>query len=164
MKHCTLSPRAGGIDALAQVTLFESIRTAIPHFWRCQPQGAWTKPRAEAREAAWYDEHYRKIIAASEKSAVPTFPRSLKTFGPWYYFLAPELCSVLKPADKVLELGCGQGHILRHLVGEKIVHEENIHGLDQSQAAVDQVKEFLPDANITTGDIYQLEHPDGSFP
>lgn len=164
MNCYNLAPRAGGVLALAKPTLPASIPIALPFLRRRPPQIPPPKPCAQARDAAWYDEHYRRIIASAGTSDAKTFPRSLKALGPWYYFMIPELRSTLRPTDKVLELGCGRGGILRYLAGQGIVRQENIHGLDQSRTAVDCVKRFLPDANITTGDIYRLEHPSNYFP
>lgn len=173
MKRCTLSTRAGALGALAQTTLPRFIGIMAPPL---RPRGSYapaakriqqpeaTQPFPKAREAAWYDEYYHRAIASAKSSDVEAFPRSLKTLGPWYYFMIPELRSTLRSTDRILELGCGQGGILRYLAGEGIVRQENIHGLDQSRTAVDRVKEFLPDANITTGDIYRLEQPADFFP
>ena len=101
-----------------------------------------------AKEAAWYDEFYQQVQ---------------KQMGAWYRALIPDLVSELRPESKLLELGCGQGHILRYLVLEKKIQEENIFAIDQSSAAVEFVKNLLPKAGIATGDIYRLEYPRDSF-
>src|SRR5207249_1649600 len=62
------------------------------------------------------------------------------------------------PQTKLIELGCGQGHLLRHLVREKLMPEENVYGMDQSRTAVDFVKRSLPDAHLETADIYRLPY------
>ncbi len=102
----------------------------------------------QAKEAAWYDEFYQQVQ---------------KQMGAWYRALIPDLVSELRPESKLLELGCGQGHILRYLVLEKKIQEENIFAIDQSGAAVDFVKNLLPKAGIATGDIYRLEYPRDFF-
>src|SRR5579859_3081235 len=89
----------------------------------------------------WYDEFYRK-----EQIGLP----------PWYRFLLPALEKELKPDHKLVELGCGQGHILRLLAQRRLVHEENITGIDQSQTAVDFAHQKLPRAELMVGDIYKL--------
>ena len=83
--------------------------------------------------------------------------------SPWYYFLIPHLKSMLRPGTKLLELGCGQGHILRYLVDKERFPQENIYAMDQSKTAVDYVAKFLPQAHLKVGDIYQLEYPPDFF-
>jgi len=102
----------------------------------------------QANEAAWYDEHYRQFQTG---------------WVCWYKFSLPYLQAVLKPDSRLLELGCGQGHLLRFLVERKLLAEANLYGLDQSQTAVDMVRRHLPQAHIDTGDIYRLEYPKNAF-
>src|SRR6266436_7064351 len=101
-----------------------------------------------AKEAAWYDEFYQQLQ---------------KQMGAWYHALLPDLRAHLTRETKLLELGCGQGHILRYLVGEGLIPEKNIFAIDQSKTAVEFVKKALPDADIATGDIYKLIYPKDSF-
>src|SRR6266540_3972055 len=102
----------------------------------------------QANEAAWYDDFYRQVHT---------------NWAPWYKNSIPYLRRVLTPTTKLVELGCGQGHLLRYLAREKLLPEENIHGMDQSRTAVDFVKGHLPKAHLDTGDIYRLEYPKNFF-
>jgi len=102
----------------------------------------------QAKEAGWYDDFYRTVQAS---------------WAPWYRYTLPHLASVLTPRTRLLELGCGQGHILRHLVEQKLLPEENIHAIDQSTTAVEFVKERLPRAHLSVGDIYGLEFASDTF-
>lgn len=97
-----------------------------------------------AKEADWYDNYYYKNLAQSQ-------------LGPWHRFMIPHLCSVLTTQTKLLELGCGQGTVLRYLVQKKLLPEENVHAIDQSKTAVDFAKKLLPHAHIEVGDIYRLD-------
>ncbi len=94
-------------------------------------------------DAAWYDEHYRK---------------EQTQFAPWYRWLLPHLVRELKPNSRVVELGCGQGQLLRHLARENLVVAERIYGLEQSETAVQFVNKWLPAAHVTVGDIYRLPY------
>jgi 2-polyprenyl-3-methyl-5-hydroxy-6-metoxy-1,4-benzoquinol methylase len=105
-------------------------------------------PGSVPPEAAWYDVHYEQVQAR-----IPD----------WYLFLLPELRKELTDASKLLELGCGQGHVLRQLVAEKRLREENVHGIDQSKTAVEFVAKHLPAAHLQVGDISRLEFPNESF-
>jgi 2-polyprenyl-3-methyl-5-hydroxy-6-metoxy-1,4-benzoquinol methylase len=101
------------------------------------------------KDAQWYNEFYK-----------------IKQTGlsPWYRFLLPELAKALNGSSKLLELGCGQAHILRVLAAQGILPEENITGVDQSQVAVDFCAKQLPKARFLTGDIYNISHlPAGAF-
>jgi 2-polyprenyl-3-methyl-5-hydroxy-6-metoxy-1,4-benzoquinol methylase len=103
----------------------------------------------QANEAAWYDAHYQQIQTAE--------------WVCWYKFSLPYLRGVLSPQTRLVELGCGQGPLLRHLAREKLLPEENIYGVDQSRTAVDFLKRTLPRAHIDTGDIYRLPYAKDSF-
>ena len=102
----------------------------------------------QANEAAWYDEHYRQAQTS---------------LGPWYKFSLPYLKSVVTDRMKVIEMGCGQGLLLREIAQRKLVPEENIYGMDQSQTAVDFVRRALPKAHAATGDIYHLQYDKDFF-
>jgi 2-polyprenyl-3-methyl-5-hydroxy-6-metoxy-1,4-benzoquinol methylase len=101
------------------------------------------------RDAQWYNEFYKTKQTG---------------LSPWYRFLLPELAKTLKKTSKLLELGCGQAHILRVLAREGMLLEESITGVDQSQVAVDFCGQQLPKARFLTGDIYDLSGlPAGAF-
>jgi 2-polyprenyl-3-methyl-5-hydroxy-6-metoxy-1,4-benzoquinol methylase len=102
----------------------------------------------QANEAAWYDEHYRQ---------------AQMSLGPWYKFSLPYLKSVVTDRMKLIEMGCGQGLLLREIARAKLIPEENIYGMDQSQTAVDFVRRALPKAHAAIGDIYHLTYEKDSF-
>lgn len=100
-----------------------------------------------AREADWYNRHYRQIQA----------------IGPWYRFAIPELVRHLQPSSRLVELGCGQGHLLRFLVEQGLVPEENLFAIDQSQTAIAVAQSRLPRAHVLVGDIYRLDYEPDFF-
>ncbi len=102
----------------------------------------------KAEEADWYNEFYRSI-----QTELP----------PWYRAMIPDLDRELSPQRTLLELGCGQGHVLRLLAKEGKLPPENIWGVDQSQTAVEFVKQHLPSAHVEAGDIYALNLPRQHF-
>jgi 2-polyprenyl-3-methyl-5-hydroxy-6-metoxy-1,4-benzoquinol methylase len=102
----------------------------------------------QSDEAAWYDEFYRQ---------------EQTKFAPWYRFSIPHLRGRLTGETRLIDLGCGQGHLLRHLAREKLLSEENLYGLDQSATALNFVKKWLPKAHVQVGDIYRLDHPKDFF-
>lgn len=102
----------------------------------------------QAKEAGWYDEFYKQVQTK---------------MAPWYQFLMPDLILELKGNSRLVELGCGQGHILRLLARHSAIREENIFGIDQSAVAVDFTRNLLPQAKISTQDIYHLDFPPAHF-
>jgi 2-polyprenyl-3-methyl-5-hydroxy-6-metoxy-1,4-benzoquinol methylase len=101
-----------------------------------------------SKAALWYDDYYRK-------TATPLCP--------WNEFILPELAQALKPHHKFVELGCGQGHILRYLTESQILPPENIYGIDQSQTAIDFVSSQIPKAHLAVADLHTLNLPAGHF-
>lgn len=101
-----------------------------------------------AKEAGWYNEFY---------SMGPL------NLGPWNRYLLPGLIAELKADTKLLELGCGQGQVLRFLTEHSAMREENISGIDQSSIAVEFTQKLLPKAHISTQDIYQLNFAPNQF-
>jgi 2-polyprenyl-3-methyl-5-hydroxy-6-metoxy-1,4-benzoquinol methylase len=100
------------------------------------------------KQAAWYDEFHRNASVR---------------MGPWYRFLLPDLVSEIKPETRLLELGCGQGNILRLLAMENLMQEVNIWGVDYSRTAIEFARQSLPKANLTAQDLYQLQVPQNFF-
>lgn len=99
-------------------------------------------------DAAWYDEFYKTQQIG---------------LSPWYRFLLPELRKTIRPTTKLIELGCGQGHILRILSDGNLLPQQNITGVDQSKTAVEYCAGLMPKARFLTGDIYELkdfQHPE----
>jgi 2-polyprenyl-3-methyl-5-hydroxy-6-metoxy-1,4-benzoquinol methylase len=106
-------------------------------------------PRSpEQTAAAWYDEYYRTAATG---------------LTPWNEFLLPELAKVLKPHHRLVELGCGQGDVLRYIAEARLLPPTSIHGFDQSQVAVEAVKRQIPGAHCAVGDLHQLDLPPGHF-
>jgi len=123
---------------------------ATPVFFMATPAATrYNAAAMQANEAAWYDAHYQQIQTTE--------------WVCWYKFSVPHLKRILSPQSKLVELGCGQGPLLRHLAREKLLPEENIYGMDQSGTAVDFLKRALPNAHVETGDIYRLPYPKDSF-
>jgi 2-polyprenyl-3-methyl-5-hydroxy-6-metoxy-1,4-benzoquinol methylase len=102
----------------------------------------------ETKAVLWYDEYYRRIGT---------------DIWPWNEFLIPELDITLKPDHKLVELGCGQGHVLHYISETKLLPQENIYGIDQSQVAIDYVRSRIPKANLNVGDLHQMNLPAENF-
>jgi 2-polyprenyl-3-methyl-5-hydroxy-6-metoxy-1,4-benzoquinol methylase len=93
------------------------------------------------KDALWYDDYYRK---------------NLTDVSPWNEFLIPELAGVLQPNHRLIELGCGQGHVLRYVAAAELLPQEQICGIDQSSVAVDFVRSQIPKGDFRVGDLHEL--------
>jgi len=99
-------------------------------------------------EAAWYDVHYRAIQ---------------REMPDWYKFMLPDLLPQLTSQTRLLELGCGQGHLLRFLVEQRLLQPAQIYAIDQSETAVEFVRAKLPNAHVRVGDIRNIDSTDDHF-
>ena len=91
------------------------------------------------------------------------FNRHFKLMGPWYYFTIPFLCPLINGNTKLIELGCGQGHILRYLSENGFLRGNQIWAMDQSQAAADYIRRRIPEAHVTVADISQVASLSNQF-
>lgn len=105
--------------------------------------------RARKSDIEWYNKNYYSKESGKRHQ--------------WYDMLMYDLRASVRPADKVLEVGCGQSVALRGLVREKLVPEKNIYGIDQSKKATAELKRMLPQAHIEPGDIYRLPFREAHF-
>jgi ubiquinone/menaquinone biosynthesis C-methylase UbiE len=111
-----------------------------------------TKPasgpnRARANEADWYDRFY-----AIERGATP-----------WHHEAFACLRPLLQPDATMLEVGCGQGQLLRMLAEAGLLDARQMAGIDQSGAAIRDCQRHLPEARFEVADAYALPHADASF-
>jgi SAM-dependent methyltransferase len=70
-----------------------------------------------------------------------------------------KLAQEVRPNDKVLDLGCGNGRFFDLLKGKKI----NYIGIDNSAALIEIAQKSHPEADFRTGEALDLSFPDNSF-
>ena len=59
--------------------------------------------------------------------------------------------------DKIIEIGCGSGNLLKHL------ECDNISGVDISPLMIEECKKILPKGKFLTGDAENLQFKDNAF-
>jgi SAM-dependent methyltransferase len=70
----------------------------------------------------------------------------------------------LTPDAKILDVGCGPGTITADLADR--VPQGHVTGIDAGQAVIEQARAVIGDRvnlDFTTGDVYALDYPDGTF-
>ncbi|MEK6937248.1 MAG: class I SAM-dependent methyltransferase [Nanoarchaeota archaeon] len=63
----------------------------------------------------------------------------------------------IKVNDKILEIGCGSGNIL------KFINSKNVYGIDISPKMIDFCKKTLPNGNFVSGDAENLPYENNFF-
>lgn len=100
--------------------------------------------QAEMFSKAWYNEYFRRATESPSHSRFceAVYGRDLCQHGMMDIDEMDFLASLLKPGEKVLEIGCSNGHITEYL------HEKadcNILGLDYADTAIAQAQERTRD-------------------
>jgi len=67
--------------------------------------------------------------------------------------LVREAVSMIQGCPKILDLGCGQGHITGKM--RQALNSAEFSGLDYSISAIDYAHEHYPGIDFTTGDAYE---------
>lgn len=124
-------------------------------FFGSYGKGAPYFPKFEISWAVKYylDAHLMRIISYFERNA-----RNLPSSVPREDGRLQAILSIVKPADRVLEVGCGKGRFL------KAIHEEHpttcCTGVDISQALLEHVPEGI---RAVPGSLEQIPLPEDSF-
>lgn len=118
--------------------------------------------QAEMFSKAWYNEYFRRAAESPTHSRFceAVYGINLCQHGMMDTDEMDFLASLLKPGEKVLEIGCSNGHITEYL------HEKsgcNILGLDYADAAIAQAQERTRDKaaalNFQSVDLIHDELP-----
>jgi 2-polyprenyl-3-methyl-5-hydroxy-6-metoxy-1,4-benzoquinol methylase len=122
--------------------------------------------QAEMFSKAWYNEYFRRAADSPTHSRFceAVYGRDLCQHGMMDVEEMDFLASLLKAGEKVLEIGCSNGHITEHL------HEKagcNILGLDYADIAIAQAQARTRDKaatlNFRCADLIQDELPGGDY-
>ncbi len=75
--------------------------------------------------------------------------------------LVREAVSSIKGAPKILDLGCGQGHITEKI--REAFSDGEVTGLDYSVSAIEYAHKHFPKNDFSVGDAYHCPYTDGYF-
>jgi trans-aconitate methyltransferase len=69
-----------------------------------------------------------------------------------------ELATLFAPLAprRLVDVGCGTGHLLRFIVDRMAVHPERVVGVDHSEAGIQRARELLPSATWIVADLYGM--------
>jgi SAM-dependent methyltransferase len=69
-----------------------------------------------------------------------------------------ELAAIFAPLGpkRIIDVGCGTGHLLRFIVDRMTVFPERIVGVDHSEAGIRRARELLPSATWIVADLYDV--------
>jgi 2-polyprenyl-3-methyl-5-hydroxy-6-metoxy-1,4-benzoquinol methylase len=122
--------------------------------------------QAEMFSKAWYNEYFRRAAEspAHSRFCEAVYGRDLCQHGMMDIDEMDFLASLLNSGEKVLEVGCSNGHITEYL------HEKtgcNILGLDYADAAIAQAQERTRNKaatlNFRCADLIHDELPGGGY-
>lgn len=122
--------------------------------------------QAEMFSKAWYNEYFRRAAEspAHSRFCKAVYGKDLCQHGMMDIDEMDFLASLLKPCEKVLEVGCSNGHITEYL------HEKtgcDILGLDYADTAIAQAQERTRDKaatlNFQCEDLNQDELPGSDY-
>ena len=108
------------------------------------------RPTAESLTRSNTLEAYERVYGSDRLLAEVLDPARLK-----FYEEVATICAKLGPR-RVIDIGCGTGHVLRFLVDRLSTSPELVVGVDHSSAGIDRARELLPTAMWFVSDLYTL--------
>ena len=117
------------------------------------------------RYNAWRSAHERSAKNITRKNTLRAYNRVYRSDSLLAEYLVPprlefydevaERCARLTPR-RVIDVGCGTGHLLRSLVDRAPVEPQLVVGVDRSRTGIRRARTLLPQATFVVGDLYRL--------
>jgi 2-polyprenyl-3-methyl-5-hydroxy-6-metoxy-1,4-benzoquinol methylase len=125
--------------------------------------------RAVAWWRAWWDnwqrEHEPVVKNIAKRNTLRAYNRIYRSDELLDQYLAPERlafyrevankCADLAPR-RIIDVGCGTGHLLRVLVESLPVPPQHVVGVDRSTAGIRRARELLPNAQWIACDLHRI--------
>ncbi len=108
------------------------------------------RPTAEIITRSNTLEAYDRVYGSDRLLAKVLDPARLE-----FYEEVATICAGLRPR-RVIDIGCGTGHVLRFLVDRMATSPELVVGVDHSSVGIDRARELLPTATWLVSDLYSL--------
>ena len=107
----------------------------------------------------------RSAGAVTRKNTLAAYNRVYASDRLLHEYLSPErlefyeeLATIFAPLapKRLIDVGCGTGHLLRFTVDQMAVAPERIVGVDHSEDGIHKARELLPSATWIVSDLYDL--------
>jgi 2-polyprenyl-3-methyl-5-hydroxy-6-metoxy-1,4-benzoquinol methylase len=113
----------------------------------------------------WRVAHERSVRNITRKNTLRAYNRVYRSDSLLAEYLAParlafydevaERLARLTPR-RVIDVGCGPGHLLRSLVDRMPVAPEFVVGVDRSRTAIRRARALVPEGKFVVADLYRL--------
>jgi 2-polyprenyl-3-methyl-5-hydroxy-6-metoxy-1,4-benzoquinol methylase len=113
----------------------------------------------------WRVAHERSTKNISRKNTIRAYNRVYRSNSLLAEYLVParfefydevaQRCARLTPR-RIIDIGCGTGHLLRSLVDRMAVAPELVVGVDRSRAAIRRARAVVPKGTFVVADLYRL--------
>ena len=112
-----------------------------------RPEDVTVDNSSEAWDSAWGNSRIAAAYHSQERIA-------------FYSELAARICRLIVPGH-VLDVGCGSGALLKHVLSLRSTSDFQFFGVDFSEKSIEECRRAVPGVDFRVGDIYQIPLPDG---
>jgi 2-polyprenyl-3-methyl-5-hydroxy-6-metoxy-1,4-benzoquinol methylase len=113
----------------------------------------------------WRVAHERNVKNITRKNTLRAYNRVYRSDSLLAEYLAPSRLAFYDEVAKrlarltprrVIDVGCGPGHLLRSLVDHTPVDPEVVVGVDRSRSAIRRARALVPEGRFEVADLYRL--------
>jgi 2-polyprenyl-3-methyl-5-hydroxy-6-metoxy-1,4-benzoquinol methylase len=158
--------------------MFQSPEAARPRLARIADKIPYLRPTVRSlqdryrswqnRYRSWRLSHARTVKNITSKNTLHGYNRVYRSDSLLAEYLAParlefyeevaEICAPFAPR-RVVDVGCGNGQLLRSLIDKLPAAPEVVVGIDRSRAGVRRARKLVPEGRFVVADLFRL--PEG---